>query len=207
VSGSLAKNPNDPEIQLRAWGLSRELSGDIITEQNIHTLDVASWIMNQEPVSAVGTGGLTGRAKIGSCWDHFTCLFEYPNNVGITFSSRQFEGHGTQPEGIRNRMFGAKGVLETQYGGQVMIRGRGDTFYRGGKSPGIYKEGAVTNIATFYKNITEGNYANETMAPSVRSNLLTILGRTAAYKQKKVTWKEIMKSSDRLEFDLRGLKA
>jgi myo-inositol 2-dehydrogenase/D-chiro-inositol 1-dehydrogenase len=207
VAGQLAKDPKNPELQLRAWGLSRELSGDIITEQNIHTLDVASWIMNQPPISAVGTGGHKGRTDPGTCWDHFVCLFEYPNNVGITFSSRQFEGHGTQPEGIRNRMFGSKGVLETEYGGQVMIRGRGETFYRGGSSPGIYKEGAVNNIAAFYRNVTEGNVANETVAPSVRSNLVTVLGRTAAYEKRKVTWDELLKNKDRLEFNLQGLKA
>jgi len=34
----------NPESRLRAWGLDQILSGDIITEQNIHTIDVASWI-------------------------------------------------------------------------------------------------------------------------------------------------------------------
>ena len=43
------------EVRLRAWGLDRALSGDIITEQNIHTLDVASWIMDQPPLCAFGT--------------------------------------------------------------------------------------------------------------------------------------------------------
>ena len=38
----------------------------------------------------------------------------------MTFSSRQFNGEGTRPEGIRNRMFGSEGVLETEYGGQVL---------------------------------------------------------------------------------------
>jgi predicted dehydrogenase len=33
-------DPNDSENRLRAWGLDKVLSGDIITEQNIHTLDV-----------------------------------------------------------------------------------------------------------------------------------------------------------------------
>ena len=198
------KDPDDSENRLRAWGLDRILSGDIITEQNIHTLDVMNWIMDQEPVYAVGTGARTVR-PVGTCWDHFTLLFEYPNNVGITFSSRQMDGHGTQPEGIRNRMFGSKGVLETEYGGQVIIRG--ENFYRGGRSPGIYQEGAVTNIATFHKSITEGNYENPTVAPSVRSNLITILGRTAAYEGRKVTWKEIIKSKEKLDANLKGLKA
>ncbi len=198
--------PKNPENRLRAWGLDRILSGDIITEQNIHTLDVMSWIMNQEPIWAVGTGGRTVR-PVGTCWDHFALLFEYPNNVGITFSSRQIEGHGTQPSGIRNRMFGAKGVLETEYGGQVLIRAKGEDFYRGGKSPGIFKEGAVVNIATFHKNITSKNFDNPTVAPSVRSNLVTILGRTAAYEGRKVTWKEIIKSKKKLDANLKGLKA
>ncbi len=197
------KAPDDSENRLRAWGLDRILSGDIITEQNIHTLDVMSWIMDQEPVWAVGTGGRTVR-PVGTCWDHFALLFEYPNNVGITFSSRQMESHGTQPEGIRNRMFGSKGVLETEYGGQVIIRG--ENFYRGGRSPGIYQEGAVTNIATFHRSITGGNYDNPTVAPSVRSNLITILGRTAAYERRQVTWKEIISSKEKLDADLKGLK-
>ncbi|UCG60001.1 MAG: Gfo/Idh/MocA family oxidoreductase [Phycisphaerales bacterium] len=199
-----ADAPDDPENRLRAWGLDKVLSGDIITEQNIHTLDVMSWIMDAEPLWAVGTGGRTIR-PVGTCWDHFAALFQYPNNVGITFSSKQFQGHGTQPDGIRNRMFGSRGILETAYGGQVIIRG--EDFYRGGKSPGIYQEGAVTNIAAFHKNIVEGNYENSTVEPSVRSNLVTILGRTAAYETRKVTWEEIIKSKTKLEANLKGLKA
>ncbi len=50
----------NPEARLRAWGLDQILSGDIITEQNIHTLDVASWIMDQPPLCAFGTGGSKG---------------------------------------------------------------------------------------------------------------------------------------------------
>ena len=199
-------NPDGPENRLRAWGLDRFISGDIITEQNIHTLDVMSWIMDAEPVSAVGTGGRTVR-PVGTCYDHFALVFEYPNKVAIAFSSRQFEGHGTQPEGIRNRMFGSKGVLETQYGGQVLIRGDSDSFYRGGKSPGIYKDGAVANIKTFHQSIVEGKFDNPTVEPSVRSNLVTILGRTAAYTGRKVSWRRLVRSKDKLDANLKGLKA
>ncbi len=200
------KAPNDSENRLRAWGLDKIISGDIITEQNIHTLDVMSWIMDSEPVYAVGTCGRTVR-PVGTCNDHFTLMFEYPNNIGITFSSRQIEGHGTKPDGIRNRMFGSKGVLETEYGGWVLIRGKDETFYRGGRSPGIYKDGAVTNIKTFYNSIAEGKYDNPTVASSVRSNLVTILGRTAAYTKRKVTWRRLLKNPEKLDANLKGLKA
>ncbi len=199
----LEADPSNAENRLRAWGLDRILSGDIITEQNIHTLDVQNWIMREPPQSAVGSGGLTARRKLGTCWDHFTVLFIYPGNVGITFSSRQFNGHGTRPEGIRNRIFGSKGVLETEYGGQVLIRG--DNFYRGGDTNRIYDEGAIANIASFHNLIMTANYQNLTADPSVQSNLITILGRTAAYEGRQVTWNELMKNAQPLDAKLQGL--
>ncbi len=194
---------DNPESWLRAWGLDRVLSGDIITEQNIHTLDVASWIMGRPPECAYGTGARKVR-DFGNCWDTFSVVFQYADNVGVTFSSRQFNGHGTQPEGIRNRMFGTDGVLETQYGGQVLVRGK--NFYRGGDTPTIYKQGAVNNIATFHTSIQDGDHSNPTVSPSVDSNLLTILGRTAAYEGRIVTWKEIVDGDEKLVADFKGLK-
>ena len=201
--GFLKDDPTNPENRLRAWGLDRVLSGDIITEQNIHTIDVASWIMNQPPVSAVGIGGQKVRTA-GTCWDCFTLVFEYPDKIGITFNSKQFKGHGS-PGGITNRMFGSKGVLETKYGGTVLIRG--ENFYRGGETTDIYKQGAVNNIVTFYDCITGGRFDNPTVAPSVRSNLVTILGRTAAYTGEKIYWDKLIQDTEKWQADLRGLKA
>jgi predicted dehydrogenase len=197
-------NPDGAENRLRAWGLDRVLSGDIITEQNIHTLDVMNWIMDEPPLWAVGTGGRKFR-PVGTCYDTFSVLFQYPNDIGITFSSRQSNGYGTKPDGIRNRMFGTEGILETEYGGQVLIRG--DHFYRGGKSPSIYKDGAVANIKTFHESIGTGDYDNPTVECSVRSNLITILGRTAAYEKRKVTWTELLANKEKLDAGLKGLKA
>ena len=101
-------------------------------------------------------------------------------------------------------MFGSEGVLETEYGGQVLIRGK--QFYRGGETPTIYEQGAVSNIASFHDAIQREDYSNRTVAESVRSNLVTILGRTAAYKGSAITWDELMRSHERLVPDLEGLK-
>jgi predicted dehydrogenase len=196
--------PEAPQTQLRAWGLFRVTSGDIITEQNIHTLDVMSWIMNQPPVCAFGTGGRKVR-RFGDCWDTFSVTYQYADNVGIAFSSRQFDGHGTKPDGIRNRMFGTEGVLETSYGGDTLIRGK--HFYRGGSTPTIYKQGAVNNIAAFHESIRNGRCDNPTVAPSVRSNLVTILGRTAAYKGDVVRWEQILQCDERFELNTKGLES
>jgi hypothetical protein len=44
------------------------------------------------------------------------------------------------------------------------------------------------------------------VANSVRSNLTTILGRTAAYKGGETTWADMMKKAEKLQFDMTGLK-
>jgi predicted dehydrogenase len=199
----LQKEPGNPESWIRGWGLDRALSGDIITEQEVHTLDVMSWIMGRPPVAAIGHCGLKARPRIGTCADHFVVLYQYSEGVGMQFSGRQFKGHGT-PEGIRNRVFGSRGVLETQYGGDVLIRG--ENFFRGGKTPDIYKEGVVANIAAFHEAIGKGDCANSTASDSVQSTLVTILGRHAAYETRLVTWQEIVEDRHQLSPNLEGLR-
>jgi predicted dehydrogenase len=175
----------------------------MITEQDIHAIDVASWVMGVPPLSAVGTGGIKARPKIGSCWDHFIVQYAYPNGVAVQFSGRQFKGHGTA-EGIKNRVFGSKGVLETTYGGQVLIRG--EKFFRGGDTSAIYQEGAEANIAKFHGLIRGGEFRNPSVGSSNLSTLVTVLGRKAAIEGRTVTWAEIEKDEERLIPDLKGLK-
>lgn len=199
----LRNDPANPESRLRGWGLDRTLSGDMITEQDIHAIDVMNWVMQAPPLYAIGSGGLSARPKIGTCWDHFVVHYQYPKKVAIAFSGRQFKGYGTA-EGIKNRMFGSKGVLETEYGGGVLIRG--DEYFNGGRTPDIYESGAVANIAAFHDSIAEGRFGSGTAAPSVQSNLITILGRKAAYENRIVSWDEIVRDEERLVPDLKGLK-
>lgn len=193
--------PGTPEARLRNWVFDIALSGDIITEQNIHALDVCTWILDQAPLKAIGYGGRKGRTDVGDCWDHFSVIYTFPNDVLISFSSKQFgEGH----DDILCRIYGVDGTIDTHYGGEVCIRGKKP--YEGGQTPDIYKQGAVTNIATFHDSIGKRDFSNPTVAPSVRSNLTTIVGRTAAYTRKEVTWDEVIKSAEQFDPKLEGLK-
>ncbi|MBK7495116.1 MAG: Gfo/Idh/MocA family oxidoreductase [Candidatus Omnitrophica bacterium] len=193
--------PGDQEARLKNWVFDIALSGDIITEQNIHALDVCTWILDQAPLKAIGRGGRKGRTDVGDCWDHFSVIYTFPNDVLMTFSSKQFgEGH----DDILCRVYGVDGTIHTHYGGEVSIKGKKP--YEGGQTPDIYEKGAVTNIATFHDSIQKGDFGNPTVSPSVRSNLTTIVGRTAAYTGKEVTWDEVVKSTERLDPKLQGLK-
>jgi myo-inositol 2-dehydrogenase / D-chiro-inositol 1-dehydrogenase len=198
----LRQDPHGAEARLRAWGLDRLLSGDVITEQNIHALDLATWFLDAEPMKAIGYGGKV-RPLMGDCWDHFAVIFHFPDNVLLSFDSKQL---GAAYDGILCRVFGASGTAEAHYNGDIWARSTEDVF-SGGRVTNLYTEGVVANIASFHKAVTTGDCANATVAPAVRSNLTSILGRTAAYKGAEVTWADMIKASEAWTFDTSGLKA
>ena len=75
----------------------------------------------------------------------------------------------------------------------------------GGIGTNLHQAGAQANLAAFHRRIVEGVFDNPTVAPSVQSNLITILGRTAAYRGELVSWKQMLAANERLEADLKGL--
>ena len=196
----LRKDPKNPEMRLRAWGVDRLLSGDVITEQNIHSLDVACWMLDAEPVRAYGTGGRK-RDSAGDCWDHFAVIYYFPNDLVLSFNSHH-SGFGY--DDIMCRVYGLKGTADTHYFGNVTVKAK--ELHSDGKVGNLYSDGVETNIATFHDSITEGEFANSTVPASVRSNLTTILGRTAAYRNGVATWQEMMKAQEKFVPDFKGLK-
>jgi predicted dehydrogenase len=194
--------PASREEQLRRWYHVKALSGDFIVEQAIHALDVATWVIDADPVRALGLGGQRLRPP-GSIWDHFAVTFDFANGVPLSFSCIQ-----TIPEmrdEITCRAYGSEGYFFGDYFGQVWIRGNEP--FPGGHVGNLYTDGAVANILEFHRAITEGRYENPTVAPSVRSNLTAVLGREAAYRSGELTMAELLKAGHRLEFDTTGLRA
>jgi len=192
---------SEPEQQLRGWYYVLPISGDFIVEQAIHTLDVATWIANADPIKAVGMGGRLLRPP-GSIWDHFAVNYQFPDDFVLSFTAIQ-SVPGVKDE-IRCRVFGADGVIDTDYFGDVWIKGNKP--FEGGSTGNMYTTGTVTNIEEFYDCVARGDAANETVAPSVRSNLTAVLGRIAGYRHGEVTWKEMLDTAERLEPNLKGLK-
>ena len=162
---------------------------------------MATWFLNAAPVQAYGTGGRV-RPYLGNCWDHFAVIFEFPDNVIVSFCSAQV---GFGYDDIMCRFYGTEGSADTHYGNKIMLHSRDDIF--NGTTTNLGMEGTLQNIATFYDNIARGDFSNPAVAPAVRSNLTCILGRTAAYKKTTVTWNEMMRANEKLEVSFKGCKA
>jgi predicted dehydrogenase len=199
--GGRGTPPPTAEGRLRNWYYVLELSGDFIVEQSIHSLDFATWIVNADPIKAVGTGGRKVRPQ-NSIYDHFALTYYFPDDVPMVFTCIQ-----SIPEvkdEITARFFGSDGIIWGDYFSEVYVRGK--DFMRQ-KVDNLYTTGAQVNIKEFYEAITQGKHDNPTVAPSVRSNLTAVLGREAGYRKTEITLAQLIKEGKKLEPDLRGVKS
>ena len=208
---SALKRPELPEAtpaerRLRNWVYDRVLSGDIIVEQNVHIIDVTNWMLQGHPLKAVGAGGRAGRTDAGNCWSHFDCVFTYPNDVHIGFASTQF---GSAAWGVGMQYYGTKGCAEARYDAPVRIDGETRWEYPGLSKPEPTDvERAVTGVfhgalddadpnkqKAFIESIASGNLINEASS-GAEAALSAMLGRTAAYTGKEVTWEKLLRSKE-----------
>ncbi len=182
--------------------MDKVLGGDIIVEQNIHVIDVANWYLQGHPLKATGTGGRTdwsgtGYATNNDAWDHFIITFVYPGDVQADFSSHQLTPHFSD---LCIRCFGIRGAVDSHYGGLVRITGK--TPWMGAEKDDTFRQGAINNVKAFVASIRDNKPLNNAET-ACESNLTAILGRMAAYGQRTVTWDEMMKSTERLEANLK----
>lgn len=200
--GSRTLPPAQGEARLRDWYNIKALSGDFIVEQAIHALDVATWILDSDPVAASGTGGQKLRPK-GSIWDHFAINYSFADEVPLSFTCIQ-----TIPQmrdEIVARAYGSAGYLYTDYFSSVWMRS--DDPFPGGSVGNLYTTGAQVNIEEFHQFIVTGRHDNPTVAPSVRSNLTAILGREAGYLKGELSLADLIKKGEKLDPGLGGLRA
>src|ERR1700736_3688428 len=108
------------EYRLRNWLWYRDLSGDILVEQNIHIIDLCNWMLGAHPLKATATGGRNILTHSGDCWDNYQVDFTYPGDVHFAFASTQFGNPGFNA-GLS--LYGANGSATVPYSGPVAITG------------------------------------------------------------------------------------
>lgn len=180
------------QSRLRNWNYSRTLSGDIVVEQDIHAIDLAVWYMRSHASEAFGTCRRIAGAREGDMQDAFLVNFLFPNGVPVDFSGARFtKGYHE----ICARIYGTAGTLDSHYMGAVRITG--DKPWTGATADAT-REGAITNVRNFAESLRSGKVLNNA-AVAAESNLTCILGRTAAYERRRVTWDEMMQRNEKLD--------
>jgi predicted dehydrogenase len=173
----------DPKVEkLRNWFCYKDYSGDFIVEQDCHNFDVLHWFLGGLPLRAVGYGGTKVRTTM-EIMDHLTLSYEWPNGIHVNFEANQISPREFRR--IGEEFTGTKGVLLTSRAEMVHIKGPGQGGRETMKSP---RDITYDGIEQFLGRIQSGDVEN-VAERSALSTMIAILGRTAIYERKEVTWK------------------
>lgn len=179
------------EYQIRNWLYYTWLSGDIIAEQAIHSLDKTAWLMGDaSPVKAMAMGGRQQRTdpKYGHIWDHFTVFYEYEAGPSVFFTCRQQDGCTTR---VDETVYGTKGKADV-LAHRIKPAGGAEWRYDGPK-PGMY----LNEHVEFFKSIRSGEPINNGHY-MVNSTRIAHMGRMAAYSGKTLNWADAISDTTTL---------
>ena len=182
----------DMEFQMRNWYYHTWLSGDHIVEQAIHGLDTMAWALGDNPpVSCYGVGGRQTRtdARYGNIYDHFSVVYEYPEEIRGYHQCRHWANTTAK-------------VADFVQG----TRGRADVFGKkiSGPNKFRYRPAAGEKIDMYqaehnemFAALRSGNPLNNAdLAAS--TTLIALMGRMAAYTGEIITWQDALNSKEAL---------
>jgi myo-inositol 2-dehydrogenase / D-chiro-inositol 1-dehydrogenase len=182
----------DFQTTMRNWLYFNWLSGDHITEQAVHSLDLMAWAFGDVlPVSATGTGGRQVRTdpKFGNVYDHFAIVFDYPDGKkGFHFSRQQ--KNCSRAYGLD--MIGDKGRCNIHVSNNHEIIGKKHWKWEGERND-MYQ----TEHNTLFASIRSGQPFNDGIRMA-NSTMLAIWGRMVAYTGQTITWDEAINSNETL---------
>ena len=179
---------SDLEFQLRNWVQMPWLSGDHITEQAVHSIDMMSWAFGDAKVKSVsGNGGrqVYNEEKYGNCYDHFGVVYDYEDGRKGIHLSRKIPGCTSSYEcdivGEDGNALAMKAMIKK--GGEVAWRYKGPT-------PNMYQVEHDELFASIRKGgepINNGDWM-------MNSTTLAVMGRIACYTGKTITYDQMLKS-------------
>jgi len=186
------------------WVNDVALSGDFITNYDIHAIDAALWVLGRRPVAAAGASRICRPNPHGDSRDVCSVLFEFDDGLFLNHTAQGLRNNATGT--LDCHLYGLKANARLSYWGKAYVRG-GTKHYGGGQVRNLYETGARHNIAAFHRNVAAGRFDNPTVPRAVDGALTCILGREAAARRRRLTMDALLRENRRLEVDLTGLKA
>jgi myo-inositol 2-dehydrogenase/D-chiro-inositol 1-dehydrogenase len=185
---------NDMEYMIRNWNNFCWLCGDHILDTHVHNIDVINWFMGKHPERAIGYGGRHRRVT-GDQYDFFSVDFDYGNGISSHSMCRQIDSCAN---GTGELIMGTEGYTNCvntiwDLDGKVKWKFEYPKDENGNPGTSITIPPYVQEHMHLVYAIRTGNYVNEGEQTAL-STLTAIMGRTAAYTGRLITWDEILKS-------------
>jgi len=181
---------SDMEYQIWNWMHFIWLSGDQITEQAVHNIDVIHWVMGGPPVRAFASGSRWNRPADSEMWDSMSVDFEFAGGKICSFDARHWANSDSQ---FDNVVYGSKGVayLRAFDGGSTITD-------RDGKELWTTKGSIGAAYRQEHKELVESIAAGKPIVElrqTAESSLMAVMGREAAYSGQTATWDFMTKQS------------
>lgn len=193
-SGERLPGQSDLEWQLRNWHHFLWLSGDLIMEISVHSVDKIMWAMKDvAPVRCVASGARQ-QQTIGDIWDQHDVTYFWENGTIAVLKSRYQDGCYNEQ---RDTIIGTKGRAEFNgYNAQIL---GANPWKWSGKSRGSHQ----IEHDELFADLRARRIPNDGDRMA-QSTLAGIMGRMSAYTGKEVTWDFALKSKlDTMPKDLR----
>jgi predicted dehydrogenase len=173
----LGRTPSEMEYQVYNWYFFVWLSGDHITEQHVHNLDVCNWIMGTHPVEANGMGGRQVRKGpgVGHIYDHHFIEFTYADGTKMFSQCRHIRNCWGSVSEAAHGTTGASNCA-----GRIL--GENPWSFRGKvRRPYDQEHVDLMDAIRSDKKYNEGWHG-------ATSSFTSVLGRMATYSGKVVKW-------------------
>ena len=171
------------------WYRDRTKTGDIITDQGIHILDLFTWAIGTHPLRAFSTGGTIlfideppGRTVM----DGYSLILEYPNGVYVNFSHHYYDPPGFT--GDQERVFGSAGSVDLVKA-VWQPRERRDTIRL--EVPADGEDSTYMAMAAFVDSVRNHKTPLNNAESALTSTLVPIMATKAIYEKRIVTWEEV----------------
>jgi myo-inositol 2-dehydrogenase / D-chiro-inositol 1-dehydrogenase len=192
----------ESRLQHLIWVNDIAAGCDYIGNYDIHAIDAALWAIGERPTAAMGSSNICRSDPHGDSHDVCSVLYEYANGVVHNHFGEAL-GNSTPGE-LSCRVHGVNANALLNYWGKATMRSSDDTF--SSEVENLYDAGVDRNIASFYLQVTQNRFQNETVRRAVDGVLACILGREAAARHGRLTMEDLIQENKKLELDLTGLK-
>jgi predicted dehydrogenase len=188
------KGWNDMEYMIRNWNNFCWLCGDHILDTHVHNIDVINWFIGKQPERAIGYGGRHRRVT-GDQYDFFSIDFYYGNGISSHSMCRQIDSCANATGELIMGTEGYTNCMNTIWDldGNIIWQFEYPLDENGNKMNQVKIPPYVQEHMHLVYAIRTGKYVNEAEQTAI-STLTAIMGRTAAYTGRLITWDEIFKS-------------
>ena len=172
------------EEKIRNWFFYRELSGDILIEQDCHNIDVVNWFMGKHPVKVNGYGSRQVR-QYGDIYDNLSCTFQFDDGRIFSYSANQFRAPGFSD--VSETFMCEKGA--------VNVSRRGYTIWREKGAPETAEtkyDITADGVNEFIEGARTGKLENAAFH-AAESTLTAVMALEACVKGREMKWEQVSK--------------